>query len=143
MGGLNKAMLIGNLGKDPEVKTLDNGAKIATFPLATTETYKDRDGNKQSRTEWHNIVLWRGLADVAELYCRKGGQVYIEGRLSTRKWDDKDGHTRYTTEIIGDNMVLLSRSDSTSSSAPPPKPTAPGDLGSVDRSSDAVNDLPY
>jgi single-strand DNA-binding protein len=143
MGGLNKAMLIGNLGKDPEVKTLDNGAKIATFPLATTETYKDRDGNKQSRTEWHNIVLWRGLADVAELYCRKGGQVYIEGRLSTRKWDDKDGHTRYTTEIIGDNMVLLSRSDSTSSSAHPPKPTAPGDLGSVDRSSDAVNDLPY
>ncbi|MEY3247011.1 MAG: hypothetical protein RL025_119 [Bacteroidota bacterium] len=136
-------MLIGNLGKDPEVKTLDNGAKIATFPLATTETYKDRDGNKQSRTEWHNIVLWRGLADVAELYCRKGGQVYIEGRLSTRKWDDKDGHTRYTTEIIGDNMVLLSRSDSTSSSAHPPKPTAPGDLGSVDRSSDAVNDLPY
>jgi single-strand DNA-binding protein len=111
--------------------------------LATTETYKDRDGNKQSRTEWHNIVLWRGLADVAELYCRKGGQVYIEGRLSTRKWDDKDGHTRYTTEIIGDNMVLLSRSDSTSSSAHPPKPTAPGDLGSVDRSSDAVNDLPY
>ncbi len=143
MGGLNKAMLIGNLGKDPEVKTLDNGAKIATFPLATTETYKDRDGNKQSRTEWHNIVLWRGLADVAELYCRKGGQVYIEGRLSTRKWDDKDGHTRYTTEIIGDNMVLLSRSDSTSSSAHPPKPTTPGDLGSVDRSSDAVNDLPY
>jgi len=143
MGGLNKAMLIGNLGKDPEVKTLDNGAKIATFPLATTETYKDRDGNKQTRTEWHNIVLWRGLADVAELYCRKGGQVYIEGRLSTRKWDDKDGHTRYTTEIIGDNMVLLSRSDSTSSSAHPPKPTAPGDLGSVDRSSDAVNDLPY
>jgi single-strand DNA-binding protein len=136
-------MLIGNLGKDPEVKTLDNGAKIATFPLATTETYKDRDGNKQSRTEWHNIVLWRGLADVAELYCRKGGQVYIEGRLSTRKWDDKDGHTRYTTEIIGDNMVLLSRSDSTSSSAHPPKPTAPGELGSVDRSSDAVNDLPY
>ncbi|NDE62190.1 MAG: single-stranded DNA-binding protein [Cyclobacteriaceae bacterium] len=143
MGGLNKAMLIGNLGKDPEVKTLDNGAKIATFPLATTETYKDRDGNKQSRTEWHNIVLWRGLADVAEMYCRKGGQVYIEGRLSTRKWDDKDGHTRYTTEIIGDNMVLLSRSDSTSPSAAPPKPTAPGDLGSVDRSSDAVNDLPY
>jgi single-strand DNA-binding protein len=143
MGGLNKAMLIGNLGKDPEVKTLDNGAKIATFPLATTETYKDRDGNKQARTEWHNIVLWRGLADVAELYCRKGGQVYIEGRLSTRKWDDKDGHTRYTTEIIGDNMVLLSRSDSTSSSTPPPKPTAPGDSGSVDRSSDAVNDLPY
>ncbi|MFM8685074.1 MAG: single-stranded DNA-binding protein [Bacteroidota bacterium] len=128
MGGLNKAMLIGNLGKDPEVKVLDNGAKIATFPLATSETYKDREGIKQTRTEWHNIVLWRGLADVAELYCRKGGQIYIEGRLSTRKWDDKDGHTRYTTEIIGDQMVLLSRADvqgsTTGSSAPPSEPSS-------------------
>jgi len=128
MGGLNKAMLIGNLGKDPEVKVLDNGAKIATFPLATSETYKDREGNKQTRTEWHNIVLWRGLADVAELYCRKGGQIYIEGRLSTRKWDDKDGHTRYTTEIIGDQMVLLSRADiqvsTTGSLAPPSEPSS-------------------
>lgn len=143
MGGLNKAMLIGNLGKDPEVKTLDNGAKIATFPLATTETYKDRDGNKQSRTEWHNIVLWRGLADVAELYCRKGGQVYIEGRLSTRKWDDKDGHTRYTTEIIGDNMVLLTRTDANHPQVNPNKPSGTGDSGNVDNPSSSVGDLPY
>ncbi|MFZ9679911.1 MAG: single-stranded DNA-binding protein [Bacteroidia bacterium] len=143
MGGLNKAMLIGNLGKDPEVKTLDNGAKIATFPLATTETYKDRDGNKQSRTEWHNIVLWRGLADVAELYCRKGGQVYIEGRLSTRKWDDKDGHTRYTTEIIGDNMVLLTRTDANHPHGNPNKPSGTGDLGNGDNPSSSVADLPY
>lgn len=132
MGGLNKAMLIGNLGKDPEVKVLDNGAKIATFPLATSETYKDRDGNRQTRTEWHNIVLWRGLADVAELYCRKGGQVYIEGRLSTRKWEDKDGHSRYTTEIIGDQMVLLSKSESQAAAVPP---TA--------ANSDSSSDLPY
>jgi single-strand DNA-binding protein len=132
MGGLNKAMLIGNLGKDPEVKVLDNGAKIATFPLATSETYKDREGNKQTRTEWHNIVLWRGLADVAELYCRKGGQVYIEGRLSTRKWDDKDGHTRYTTEIIGDQMVLLSRADGQGSTMGPSAPQ-----------SEPSSDLPY
>jgi single-strand DNA-binding protein len=136
-------MLIGNLGKDPEVKTLDNGAKIATFPLATTETYKDRDGNKQSRTEWHNIVLWRGLADVAELYCRKGGQVYIEGRLSTRKWDDKDGHTRYTTEIIGDNMVLLTRTDANHPQISPNKPSGTGDSGNVDNPSSSVGDLPY
>jgi single-strand DNA-binding protein len=130
MGGLNKAMLIGNLGKDPEVKVLENGAKIATFPLATSESFKDRDGNKQTRTEWHNIVLWRGLADVAELYCRKGGQVYIEGRLSTRKWDDKEGHTRYTTEIIGDQMILLTRADSQipSSSSPAPSQESPADL---------------
>jgi single-strand DNA-binding protein len=111
MAGLNKVMLIGNLGKDPEVKTLDNGAKIATFPLATSETYKDKEGNRQTRTEWHNLVLWRGLADIAESYLHKGSQVYIEGRLSTRKWEDKEGNTRYTTEVIGDNLVLLSRAN--------------------------------
>ncbi len=111
MAGLNKVMLIGNLGKDPEVKTLDNGAKIATFPLATSETYKDKEGNRQTRTEWHNMVLWRGLADIAESYLHKGSQVYLEGRLSTRKWEDKEGNTRYTTEVIGDNLVLLSRAN--------------------------------
>lgn len=109
MAGLNKVMLIGNLGKDPEVKTLDNGAKIATFPLATSENYKDKEGNRQTRTEWHNLVLWRGLADIAENYLHKGSQVFVEGRLSTRKWEDKEGHTRYTTEVIGDNLVLLGR----------------------------------
>lgn len=102
-------MLIGNLGKDPEVKTLDNGAKIATFPLATSETFKDKEGVRQTRTEWHNMVLWRGLADIAENYLHKGSQVYLEGRLSTRKWEDKEGNTRYTTEVIGDNLVLLGR----------------------------------
>lgn len=109
MAGLNKVMLIGNLGKDPEVKTLDNGAKIATFPLATSENYKDKEGNRQTRTEWHNLVLWRGLADIAENYLHKGSQVFVEGRLSTRKWEDKEGHTRYTTEVIGDNLVLLNK----------------------------------
>jgi single-strand DNA-binding protein len=111
MAGLNKVMLIGNLGKDPEMKTLDNGAKIATFPLATSETYKDKEGNRQTKTEWHNLVLWRGLADVAESYLHKGSQVYLEGRLSTRKWEDKEGNTRYTTEVIGDNLVLLNRAN--------------------------------
>jgi single-strand DNA-binding protein len=111
MAGLNKVMLIGNLGKDPEVKTLENGAKIATFPLATSETYKDKEGNRQTRTEWHNLVLWRGLADIADSYLHKGSQVFIEGRLSTRKWEDKEGNTRYTTEVIGDNLVLLNRAN--------------------------------
>jgi len=141
-------MLIGNLGKDPEVKVLDNGAKIATFPLATSETYKDRDGNKQTRTEWHNIVLWRGLADVAELFCRKGGQIYIEGRLSTRKWDDKDGHTRYTTEIIGDQMVLLSRAEAQSSASTPsatPSATSSATPSATPSAppSEHSSDLPY
>ena len=101
MGGLNKAMLIGNLGKDPEVKTLDNGAKIATFPLATTETYKDRDGNKQSRTEWHNIVVWAGLAEICGKYLTKGKQVYIEGRIQNRSYDDRDALITIRSEAGG------------------------------------------
>ena len=111
-------MLIGNLGKDPEVKTLENGAKIATFPLATSENYKDKEGNRQTRTEWHNLVLWRGLADIAENFLHKGSQVFVEGRLSTRKWEDKEGHTRYTTEVIGDNLVLLGRAGEGSAQSP-------------------------
>ena len=107
MNGVNKAILIGNLGKDPEVRHLDNGVKVANFSLATTESYKDRDGNRQSQTEWHNIVLWRGLAEVAERYLKKGNSVYIEGRIKTRKWTDKDGNNRYTTEIQADNMTML------------------------------------
>ena len=107
MAGVNKAILVGNLGKDPEIRTLDSGAKVATFPLATTETYKDRDGNRQENTEWHNVVLWRGLADVAERFLKKGNSVYVEGRIKTRSWDDKDGNKRYTTEIVGDNMTML------------------------------------
>lgn len=138
MAGLNKVMLIGNLGKDPEVKTLENGAKIATFPLATSETYKDKEGNRQTRTEWHNLVLWRGLADIAESYLHKGSQVFIEGRLSTRKWEDKEGHTRYTTEIIGDNLVLLNRASDQQGS---------GSSGSRLAADDLVNgsedDLPF
>jgi len=134
-------MLIGNLGKDPEVKILDNGAKIATFPLATTEVYKDKEGQKQSRTEWHNIVLWRGLADVAEQFCRKGTQIYLEGRLSTRKWDDKEGHARYTTEIVGDHMVLLSKAEGGMQGAPAPK-LQPSE-GSLRDPRDGSLDLPH
>ena len=107
MAGVNKAILVGNLGKDPEIRTLDSGAKVATFSLATTESYKDKEGNRVENTEWHNIVLWRGLADVAERFLKKGNSVYVEGRIKTRSWDDKDGNKRYTTEIVGDNMTML------------------------------------
>lgn len=107
MASVNKVILIGNLGADPEVRSLDNGAKVASFRMATTERYKDRDGNLKENTEWHNVEVWRGLADVAEKYLRKGGQVYIEGRLRTRKWTDKTGADRYTTEIVGQEMTLL------------------------------------
>lgn len=107
MAGVNKVILIGNLGKDPEVRHLENGATVANFPLATTESYKNKEGNKVEQTEWHNIVLWRGLADIAEKYLRKGQTVYIEGKLKTRSWEDKEGNKRYTTEIVADNMTML------------------------------------
>ncbi len=107
MSGVNKAILVGNLGTDPEVRSLESDVKVANFNIATTETYKDRNGQKQDRTEWHRIVLWRGLADIAEKFLKKGDKIFIEGRIRTRQWDDKDGIKRYTTEIYGDNMVML------------------------------------
>jgi len=107
MAGVNKVILVGNLGADPEVKTLESGTKVATIRLATTERYKDRDGNPQEKTEWHNVVLWRGLAEITEKYLKKGRQVYIEGSLQTRKWTDQSGADRYTTEIIAREMNML------------------------------------
>jgi single-strand DNA-binding protein len=104
---LNKVTLIGNLGKDPEVRHLESGASVANFSMATTETYKNRNGEKVSQTEWHNIVLWRGLAEISEKYLKKGDKIYIEGRIRTRSWQDKDDNTRYSTEIVGDNMIML------------------------------------
>lgn len=108
MSGVNKVILVGRLGKDPEVRHLESGAAVANFPIATSETYKDRNtGERKEVTEWHNIVLWRGLADVAEKFLKKGDMVYVEGKLRTRSWE-KDGITRYTTEVVGDNMTMLS-----------------------------------
>lgn len=100
-------ILIGNLGRDPEIRNLESGVKLARFSLATTETYRDKDGNRVDQTEWHNIVLWRGLAEVAEKYLKKGNSIYIEGKLRTRQWEDENKNKRYTTEIQGDNMVML------------------------------------
>ena len=99
--------MIKNLGKDPQVNYLDNGVAVANFSLATTENYKNKEGERVSQTEWHNVVLWRGLAEVAEKYLKKGSSVYIEGRIRTRKWEDKDGNNRYNTEILGDSMNML------------------------------------
>lgn len=119
---LNKAMLIGNVGRDPEVRYLDGSAgsaKVATFTLATTERYKDRNGETRENTEWHNIVAWRGNADVAEKYVKKGTQLYIEGRIRTRSWDDQSGNKRYTTEIIADTLQLLGKkSDNPATQSP-------------------------
>jgi single-strand DNA-binding protein len=106
---VNKVILVGNVGKDPETRYLDETTAISKFPMATSETYKNRSGERVSTTEWHNIVLWRGLAQVAEKYVRKGTQIYIEGRIKTRSYDDADGNKKYITEIVGDQMQLLGR----------------------------------
>ncbi|MBQ9253427.1 MAG: single-stranded DNA-binding protein [Bacteroidales bacterium] len=108
MIGVNKVILIGNLGKDPEIVMFDN-VKKASFPLATTEQYKNHDGIKVDETEWHNIVCWRGLADVADKFLRKSMQVYIEGKLKSRQWEDKDGNKRRTVEVVAENFKILTR----------------------------------
>lgn len=102
-------MLIGNLGKEPEMLFLEGNIGVAKFSLATTETYKDRSGKLVSQTEWHTIVLWRGLAELAQKYLHKGSLVYIEGRLKTRSWEDKEGNKKFATEIVGDNLIMLDK----------------------------------
>ena len=114
---INKVILVGNVGKDPEIRHLDTGVAVANFPLATSENYVAKNGDKVSTTEWHNIVVWRGLADVAEKYVTKGRQLYIEGRIRTRSYDDKDGNKCYITEIYGDVMQLLGSRDNQQNAA--------------------------
>ena len=135
MAGINKVILVGNLGKDPEVKYLDNGIAVANFSLATTENYKNKAGERVSQTEWHNIVLWRGLAEVAEKYLKKGASVYIEGKIKTRKWEDKDGNTRYNTEILGDNLTMLGGKPSSDEKT--------ADTADTPDSEDPKDDLPF
>jgi len=104
---INKVILVGNVGKDPEIRHLDSGVVVANLPLATSETYTAKNGDKVTSTEWHNIVLWRGLAEVAEKYVTKGRQLYIEGKIKTRSYDDREGNKRYITEIVADVMQML------------------------------------
>jgi single-strand DNA-binding protein len=133
MAGVNKVILIGNLGKDPEIKFLEGNVARVSFSLATTESFKDKNGNRIDQTEWHNIVLWRGLAETAEKLLKKGMQVYIEGKLQTRQWTDKEGHKRNTTEVVAESFVILQKRDNPSS-------------GSSDTSGDldkGSSDLPF
>jgi single-strand DNA-binding protein len=109
MRGLNKVTLIGNLGKEPEINTLEGGIVVAKFSLATTESYRDKEGNIQSETEWHNIVAWRNLADLAGKYLRKGSHIYLEGKIKTRSYEDKDGNKKYVTEIIAESLIMLDK----------------------------------
>jgi len=122
MSGVNKAILLGNLGKDPEIRKLDDGRAVANFSIATSETYKNKSGEKVTNTEWHNVVLWTPLAEIAESYLKKGSQVYIEGKISNRSYEDKDGVKKYISEVVGRDLRLLGRapdSNSNESSSTP------------------------
>ena len=136
---VNKVILIGNVGADPDVKYLEGGVAVARFSLATSEVYNNKNGERVTQTEWHNIVLWRNLAQIAEKYVKKGMMLYVEGRLRTRSWDDQNGVKRYTTEIYGDNFQMLSRKqDNGEKPQDTSMPQAP-DLGGSDDS----DDLPF
>ncbi|OZC01968.1 single-stranded DNA-binding protein [Rubricoccus marinus] len=112
--GINKVILVGNLGSDPELRYTGSGTAVCNFSLATSESYKDRDGNQVENTEWHRIVAWARLAEICGEYLKKGRQVYIEGQLQTRQWEDKDGNTRYTTEVKAREMQMLGGRDDSS-----------------------------
>lgn len=143
MNGVNKVILIGNLGRDPEVRTFEDGTKVANFSLATTETYKNKEGNKIDQTEWHRIVLWRGLADVAEKYLRKGNSIYVEGKIVTRKYTDKDGAERSITEIVGDNMTMLGGPKRDDSGYNPPPQENKSEDASEPAAQEPQDDLPF
>ena len=138
MGSVNKVILVGNLGRDSELRYTPGGAPVATLNIATTEVWNDKGGQKQEKTEWHRVVLWGKSAESLNEYLVKGKQIYVEGRLQTRQWDDKDGNKRYTTEIRGDRIVLLSgggggmgggRTSNRGGSAPPDDPMGGGEMG--------------
>ena len=129
MAGVNKMIVMGHLGKDPEMRYMPDGTANASFSVATSESFKDKEGNKQERTEWHRVVLWGRIAEVAGEYLRKGSQAYIEGRIRTRKWTDKEGQERFTAEIVGDRLQLIG---GRGSNTPEDKDSAPQHGGGSD-----------
>ncbi len=148
MAGINKVILLGNLGKDPEIRTLESGAVVAKFPLATSETYRNKNNEKVEQTEWHNIVMWRGLAEIAEKYLRKGSKVFIEGKIRTRTYEDKDKNKRYVTEIEADNMLMLDGKGERTDFPSPADTYTPSSLPKTDIASDSSkpdvsDDLPF
>ena len=145
-GPVNKVILIGNLGKDPEIRRLENGAIVASFSIATSESFTDKNsGEKKEITDWHDIVLWRGLAEIAEKYIRKGTKIYVEGKLKKRSWQDKEGNTKYNTEVIGEELTIVSRLETSDKTAAPYNssgtPNLPSDMPGLSSSSD--DDSPF
>jgi single-strand DNA-binding protein len=142
---VNKVILIGNVGQDPEVRYIDNNTPVCTLRLATSDVYKNKNGEKVTTTEWHSVVLWRGLAEVAEKYVKKGSQIYIEGKIRSRSWEDKDKNKRYTTEIVADILQLLGRRTEDASGPSvthQPTESAVEDKQPMDES-ELINDLPF
>jgi single-strand DNA-binding protein len=139
-------MLIGNLGKDPDTQYLEGNIAVAKFSLATTETFKDRAGKLISQTEWHTVVLWRGLAELAQKYLHKGSLVYIEGRLRTRSWEDKEGNKKFATEVVGDNLIMLDKRTDGSTHPPPIHHEGMEGMGNPENpaaSAEPSEDLPF
>jgi len=145
MSGVNKVILIGHLGADPQMRFTPNGTPVAQFNLATTERFNDRNGERQERTEWHRIVAWSRLAEICNQYLKKGKQVYVEGRLQTRSWEDQSGNKRYTTEIVANNMIMLGRAGDVAEDTPaqsaPAEETEQSPSGSASASNE--DDLPF
>ena len=143
--GINKVILVGNVGKDPETRYMPNGKAVTNFSLATSDGWTDKQtGDKQERTEWHNVVLFEKLAEIASQYLRKGSQVYIEGSLRTRKWQDKEGKDRYTTEIVGREMQMLGgRGGASGGDAYPSMPASSGERGGTSAASSSSDDVGF
>lgn len=137
----NKVILIGNVGKDPEVRHLETGTAVSSFTLATTERFRIKAGELQDQTEWHNIVCWRNLAELSEKYIKKGAQIFVEGKIRTRSWQDQTGAKRYTTEIVADNIRLLDRKGTVA--AAPAEPVAPVQGFTAPMVEDTSDDLPF
>ena len=150
-GTVNKVILVGNIGKDPEVRRLENNGVVASFPLATSESYTDKTtGEKRETTDWHNVVVWRGLAEICEKYVKKGMKIYIEGKIRTRSWQDKENQTRYTTEIIADEMTILTWLDTPNKPAEDKPvysqeqtPSSPSPIQGLTMDDDDDDDLPF
>ena len=144
-GSVNKVILIGNLGRDPEIKKLENGATLASFSMATSESYTDKvSGKKIENTDWHDVVLWRGLAELAEKFLRKGMKIYVEGRLKKKSWQDREGNTRYNVEVIGDEMTILSKPDTDTKPKEPYTVEANQEISKMENlESDPEDTLPF
>ncbi len=143
MSGLNKAMLIGNLGKDPEMRTTPQGIKVVNLPIATSETFKNQSGERETRTEWHNIVMWRQMAETANSHLKKGMQLYIEGKITTRSWLDQDGKKRYTTEIVAETFSILGHKSDNHSNGNGSSNTEATENPIADFASNEDPDLPF